>query len=96
MSNIINSIERKLTENFAPEFLRINDDSAKHAGHESLPEGMHTSHVGIFIVSDKFSGLSRVERARAVHSAIAEEITLIHAITMLKTMTPEEFASSKQ
>lgn len=86
---ITQSIEYKLNIAFTPTFLRIINDSAKHAGH--LPEDIDESHLGIVVVSEKFAGLGRVARSRAVHEAIAEEIAKIHAITVLKTLTPEEF-----
>lgn len=88
---IAKRMHEKLEAHFAPEYLKIFDDSAKHAGHESLPEGMSESHLGILVVSEKFTGMSRVARSRAVHEAIADEIRLIHAITALKTLTPEEY-----
>lgn len=92
---IAKSIEEKLTSHFAPAYLKIIDDSAKHAGHEGLPEDMDESHLGMVIVSDKFNGMNRVARSRAVHEVIADEIAKIHAITVLKTLTPEEFEKLK-
>ena len=86
---IAQSMKQKLNEHFAPTFLRIINDSAKHAGH--MPEDEDESHLGIVVVSKKFAGLSRVARSRAVHEVIADEIKRIHAITVLKALTPEEF-----
>ena len=86
-------MEEKLTQHFAPSFLRIINDSSKHAGH--LPEDIDESHLGIVVVSEKFAGLNRVARSRAVHEVVAEEIARIHALTVLKTLTPDEFAAQK-
>ena len=88
--SIAKSMEEKLTRHFAPTFLRIVNDSAKHSGH--LPEDLDESHLGIVVVSEKFTGVSRVERSRMVHTVVAEEIAKIHAVTTLKTLTPEEFS----
>jgi BolA protein len=90
---IAQSMQEKLTAHFSPSFLRIINDSTKHAGH--LPEDIDESHLGIIIVSDKFTGLSRVARSREVHAAVAEEIAKIHALTVLKTLTPDEYAAQQ-
>lgn len=91
--SVLESIEQKLQGAFAPDFLRVINDSGAHAGHAGNPGGDAVSHVGILIVSETFAGKSRIERHRAVHSAIADEIKLIHAITMLKPLTKEEYAN---
>lgn len=87
--SIAKTMEEKLNAAFAPSFLRIINESSKHSGH--LPEDLDESHLGIVIVSEKFAGVSRVERSRMVHAAIAPEIAMIHALTVLKTLTPEEY-----
>ena len=65
------------------------DESYKHAGHAGAPEGSSETHIGIIITSDYFVNLSRIERSRAVHAAIADEIKQIHALTLLKIIIPE-------
>lgn len=94
MLTIKSTMEAKLRTAFSPTHLELIDDSHKHAGHAGNPTGKGATHIGIIIVSDFFAGKSRIERSRAVHSVIAEEITKIHAITMLKTLTTIEFASA--
>lgn len=93
MGILAERMKEKLTRHFAPAYLHLLDDTAKHHGHEGLPPEMTESHLGIFIVSEKFAGLNRVARSRAVHEVVAEEIAQIHAITALKTLTPEEYAA---
>lgn len=90
---IQNQIKAKLTAAFAPAHLEIFDESHKHKGHAGAPEGSSETHIGIIIVSDYFKELSRIERSRSVHKAIAEEIKKIHALTVLKTLTVEEYGS---
>lgn len=87
-----NQIRAKLSAAFAPSHLEIFDESHKHAGHAGAPPGSSETHIGIIIVSDFFAGKSRIERSRAVHKAIADEMKKFHALTVLKTMTPEEYA----
>jgi BolA protein len=46
------------------------------------------------MVTPAFEGVSRVERQRRVHAALAEELTgSVHALS-LKLQTPREAASS--
>lgn len=88
---IQNQIREKLIAAFSPTHLEIFDESSKHAGHAGAPDGSSETHIGIIIVSDYFSNLSRLARSRTVHTVIVEEIKKIHAITLLKTMTSEEY-----
>ena len=88
--SVIQSMEEKLQAALVPQFLRVADDSAPHYGHDGATPGQ-VSHVAIVVVSDAFVGKSRVERSRMVHQTIAEEIKTIHALTVMKTLTPEEY-----
>lgn len=90
---IADSMKQKLEAHFNPSFLRIINESNKHSGH--LPQDEDESHLGIIVVSEKFAGLSRVDRSREVHKIVAEEIAKIHALTVLKTLTPEEYSKLK-
>src|SRR4051812_33512932 len=67
-------IKEKLLAEFAPLHLEIFDESYKHAGHAGAPAGSSETHIGIIIVSDQFATMSRLERSRAVHAIIADEI----------------------
>ncbi len=89
--NIKNQMADKIRTAFTPHHIEIFDESHKHAGHSGNPDGKSETHIGIVIVSDCFAGKSRIDRARSVHSLLAEEIKQIHALTLLKTMTVAEF-----
>ena len=86
---MIDQIGSKLTEALAPKSLEIVDESHLHAGHAGArPEG--ETHFRVHIVSDAFSGLTRVKRHRLVNKALSEELSgSVHALA-LSTMTPEE------
>lgn len=87
--SIEQTIRQKLTDAFAPLSLQIENDSHRHAGHAGSP-GTGESHFRLEIVSDKFSGLSRVERHRLVNQALAAELDgAVHALAM-KTKAPGE------
>lgn len=78
-----------LTERFAPETLTVQDDSARHAGHVGrmqqkghAPDADET-HFRVAMVSPRFAGMSRVERSRAVHEALAAEFASgLHALNL--------------
>lgn len=82
-----------LRQAFGPTHLTVVDDSARHAGHAGATPGGQT-HYAVLMVSSAFDGQSRVERARAVHAALAAEFADgLHALT-LTLRTPEEDAGS--
>lgn len=84
-------IERKLTEQLAPERLEIEDESQKHAGHSGWREGGET-HFRVTIVAAAFAGESRVARQRRVYQILSDELAeRVHALS-LATLTPEEAA----
>ncbi len=71
-----------LTEAFHPVALEITDDSARHAGHSGAAPGGET-HYNVTIVSAAFAAMTRVQRSRAVHEAVAHELgTGLHALSL--------------
>ncbi len=82
MTNRTERIRTTLTQVFAPGALDVIDDSARHAGHAGAsPEG--ETHYIVKIESEKFSGLSRVERQRLVNQALKEEFDSgLHALSI--------------
>ncbi|WP_298297369.1 BolA family transcriptional regulator [uncultured Litoreibacter sp.] len=79
---IVSEIEQKLAAAFRPSVLEVVDDSESHRGHAGFQEGGE-SHFNVKIVSDKFGGMSRIARHRAVHAAIGSEIIgRIHALAL--------------
>jgi BolA protein len=84
-----------LTQAFTPTVIRIEDDSARHAGHSGARPGGET-HYSVLLVSSAFQGVNRVARSRAVHAALAGEFGPaeeggLHALA-LTLRTPEEHA----
>ena len=75
-------ITKKLTEAFAPESLRVEDESHLHAGHAGHRPGGET-HYRVYIVSDAFRGKSRVERHRSINTVLASELAAgVHALAI--------------
>jgi len=89
------TIRQKLEAAFAPTELVVADDSAKHAGHSGARPGGET-HFSVRLISESFTGQSRVERQRRVYAALAEELkpTKVHALA-LTTLTPAEMWQEK-
>lgn len=85
-------VRELLTQSFAVQELRFEDFSAQHAGH-NVQAKHGGSHVHLFIASSSFAGMSRVERSRKVHEALAPLLSTgkIHALT-LKLSVPGEVA----
>jgi BolA protein len=82
-------LESLLRQAFAPQLLRITDDSSRHAGHAGArPEG--ETHYTVLMVAEAFRGMARVARSRAVHAILAPEFsTGMHALSLI-LRTPEE------
>ncbi|HSF64168.1 MAG TPA: BolA family protein [Paracoccaceae bacterium] len=74
-------ITKRLTAAFAPRDLQVINESHKHAGHAG-DDGSGESHFRVVIRSDAFAPMSRVERHRAVHKALGDLNTRIHALAL--------------
>ena len=78
-----------LAKAFSPLVLRVDDDSAKHAGHAGARPGGQT-HYTVLILSDAFAGLNRVDRHRKVNDVLrAGFADGLHALA-LTLRTPAE------
>jgi BolA family transcriptional regulator, general stress-responsive regulator len=81
------AIHAQLMAALEPTRLEVINESHLHAGHRSSP-GTGDSHFRLVVVSQKFTGLSRVARQRLVNQALASLIgTPIHALAM-ETLAP--------
>jgi BolA protein len=82
-------IEVALRAKFAPNAVEVVDESAQHAGHAGASPSGET-HYKVVMETRSFIGLSRVARAREVHTALeAEFLTGLHALA-LSLRAPEE------
>ena len=85
----------RIDERFAPLHAALVDESARHAGHAGVREAGPSAaagetHYALHVVSAAFSGLSRVQRSRLVHTALDAEFRQgLHALS-LTLRTPEE------
>lgn len=74
-------IKEKLDAAFSPQYLEVINESHLHTGH-SGDDGSGESHFKIIIQSNAFDTISRVARERMIHQVLADEIALIHAISI--------------
>ncbi|HET9640780.1 MAG TPA: BolA family protein [Allosphingosinicella sp.] len=82
-------VEQRLRAALAPTQLVVTNDSARHRGHAG-DDGSGESHFTVEVVAERFAGMSRVERQRAVNAALAELLRdHIHALA-IKARAPGE------
>lgn len=80
-SGRVEQIRQKLQAAFTPESLEVEDDSARHAGHEGAKTGL--GHFNVAIVSAEFNGMKPLARHRAVYAAVGSMMqTDIHALSI--------------
>ncbi len=88
--SIQSTIEQKLASAFSPERLVVLNESHLHAGHHHSGSDHHDAfdgtgetHFRVRIVAAAFSGLSRLERHRAVNALLAAELEGgVHALAI--------------
>jgi BolA protein len=85
----VDVISEKLTEAFAPQSLKVEDESHRHEGHAGHRPGGQT-HFRVYIVSDAFKGKSRLERHRMINALLADELAGgVHALAIHATAPGE-------
>jgi BolA protein len=91
MGAVAEAIREKLSAAFSPIRLDVEDDSSRHHGHAGARPGGE-SHFNVVIEAQVFEGLDRVQRQRAVHAVLAEELAgPVHALS-IKALAPGETA----
>ncbi|SCA57938.1 Protein BolA homolog [Candidatus Terasakiella magnetica] len=92
--SVAEKMEEKLKKALKPQFLKLEDESFRHAGHAGAnPQG--ESHFQLLIVSSAFENVSRVQRQRMVYDVLADEMQgRVHALA-LKTLTPNEYKNTE-
>ena len=79
---LTNWITQALEAQLQPSTLTVTDESEQHRGHGGWREGGET-HFRIHIVSEAFSGKSRVERHRLVNEVLKEAFDKgLHALAI--------------
>ena len=84
------SIEAKLRKAFSPERLAVINESHLHAGHHHVENGHQAefdgkgeTHFRVRLVSPAFTGMSRIERHRAVNDSLSPQLKAgLHALAI--------------
>ncbi|MDX1754732.1 MAG: BolA/IbaG family iron-sulfur metabolism protein [Marinobacter sp.] len=85
------TIEQKLTDGFAVEYLAVENESHMH----SVPPNSET-HFKVTLVSGAFEGQGKVKRHQAIYQALSEELAAgVHALA-LHLYTPAEWQAQGQ
>jgi BolA family transcriptional regulator, general stress-responsive regulator len=83
------TITKKLTEAFAPQSLKVVDESHRHEGHAGHRPGGQT-HFRVYIVSEMFKDMTRLQRHRLVNEALSGELKGgVHALA-IHAAAPDE------
>ena len=83
---IQNEIENKLRNQLSISELEVTNESGSH----NVPTGSE-SHFKIVVISDDFADMKLIARHRKINGILAEELNIIHALTM-HTYTLAEWA----
>ncbi len=80
--SVAEEIRERLEAAFQPRVLKVADESEQHRGHAGWREGGET-HFAVVIESQRFEGMSRIARHRAIHSALGRDLVgRIHALSL--------------
>lgn len=88
MGPVESEIIARLTAGLQPARLTVHNDSSHHLGHAGH-DGSGESHFTIEVVSDRFAGMGRVARQRAVNQALGDLVHRIHALSV-RALAPGE------
>jgi BolA protein len=77
--SVSDEMKVRLEVAFQPEVLEITNESHKHAGHGG-DDGSGESHFHLKIRAASLAAMTRVARHRAVHAALGDLNTRVHAI----------------
>jgi BolA family transcriptional regulator, general stress-responsive regulator len=82
-------LEQVLAAALEPSSIAVVDESHRHAGHAGARAEGET-HYAVEIVSQKFVGMTRIQRHRLVHEIVLDEFDKgLHALS-LKLLAPNE------
>ncbi len=86
---VATEIRQRLVAGLDPTRLELDDQSDRHIGHAGH-DGRGESHFALVIESAAFAGLTRVQRQRAVYTALGDLMReRVHALT-IKALAPGE------
>ena len=83
----------RLRTGLGAEHVALEDESARHVGHEGAQGG--AGHYRVIVVAACFAGLDQLARHRAVYAAVGDLIPHdVHALS-IRSLTPEEWRDER-
>ncbi|TCD13745.1 BolA family protein [Oricola cellulosilytica] len=84
-------ITRKIQEQLSPTRFEVINESHLHAGHQGgAMDGTGETHFRVRVIAASFTGMSRVDRHRALNELLADELAGgVHALA-LEPAAPSE------
>ena len=79
--NVKDEMKARLEAAFQPSRLEVVNESHRHAGHTG-DDGSGESHFAVTIRAEALAALGRVARHRAVHRALGDVTTRVHALAI--------------
>ncbi len=80
--SVADEIKVRLEQAFTPTLLEVINESHRHRGHTG-DDGSGESHFRVVVRAGALGPLSRIERHRAIHSALGPELVgRIHALAI--------------
>jgi BolA protein len=90
--NRVDELRDRITAALTAERVEIQDDSEQHRGHAGARGG--AGHYTAIVVAERFAGMGRVERHRAVYEAVGDMIpSQVHAL-VVRAYTPQEWQAA--
>ena len=94
MRPTIDALRARFEAAFPGAAIELSDDSHLHAGHAGAAGG--AGHFSVTVVSERFAGVARLARHRAVLDRVADLIPHpVHALA-IRAYTPDEFFTSHE
>ncbi|MGN7661647.1 MAG: BolA family protein [Anaplasma sp.] len=81
-------IEMKITAVMVDASVQVTNESEQHAGHAGS-SGYAVSHIRVTVVSEGFSGMSRLLRQRLMHQILGDEIAIVHSVSFFLNTNDE-------
>ncbi|HEX8666972.1 MAG TPA: BolA family protein [Allosphingosinicella sp.] len=86
---VAQEIAKRLEAALAPARLEVINDSARHRGH-SGDDGSGESHFTVVVEAERFRGMNRLDRQRAVNQALGDLLReRVHALA-IRAVAPGE------
>lgn len=91
--NRVDELKHRIRTTLGAELVDVHDDSAQHRGHRGARGG--AGHYSVVVVAERFAGMDRVERHRAVYDAVGDMMpSQVHALAV-RAYAPEEWQAAQ-